>query len=110
MGYAMATQDQFDTDRSEAAEQVIKILRSTEGAALQQSDTAFSMEQDHLIVIPIQMGAIVEIPMHDIALTDNLRKLVATKVVDQLKDLRDMINEEIQAFQRSLPDPDGEPA
>ncbi len=104
MGYGMAAKDQFQADKSAAAEAVIAVLRKTEGAALQQSDIAFSEQAEHMLVVPISMAAIVELSMHDVAIaeTDDLRKLVATSVIEQLQDLRTMVNEEIQAFEASL--------
>ncbi len=102
MGYGMAVQEQFEIDKIAAAKAVEQVLRGIEGAALQQSDTAFSPDGQHLIMIPINMETMVNISMHDVALTDNLRKLVATEVIGQLMGLHALIHDEIQAFEASL--------
>lgn len=102
MGYGMAIQEQFQVEKAAAAEAIKQVLRKIEGAALQQSDIAFSLQEEHMLLVPISMAAIVELSMHDVALTDNLRELVATSVIERLKDLRITINEEIQAFEASL--------
>ncbi len=102
MGYGMGIQEQFEVDKTAVAEAVIQVLRETKGAALQQSDIAFSPDGQHLIMIPVNMGTMVNISMHDVALTNDLRGLVATEVIGQLKDLRTILDAEIQAFEASL--------
>ena len=102
MGYGMATQDQFEADKLEAAEAVIAVLRKVEGAALQQSDIAFSEQDVHMLIIPINMEVNVAVSMHDVALTDDLRKFVVTKITEQLINLWSTLDEEIQAFEASI--------